>query len=70
MDNFKAAFFRKTQQSFLVASSEPESVLGRSLYERPSLVLPGCGILFFTRTSMLVVLGTLLTYTVLLLSNK
>ncbi|KAG8178662.1 hypothetical protein JTE90_025585 [Oedothorax gibbosus] len=69
MNNFKATFSRKTQ-SLMVASSEQESVLGRGLYERPSLVLSGCGILFFTRNSMLVVLGTLLTYTILLLSNQ
>ncbi|KAG8178663.1 hypothetical protein JTE90_025586 [Oedothorax gibbosus] len=70
MDNFKAALSRKTQQSLLLESSEQESVLGRGLYERPSLVLSGCGILYFTRNSMLVVLGTLLTYTILLLNNQ
>ncbi|KAG8178658.1 hypothetical protein JTE90_025582 [Oedothorax gibbosus] len=70
MDNFKAAFSRKTQENLLLVASERESVLGRGLYERPSLVLSGCGILFFTRNSMLVVLGTLLTYTILLLSNQ
>ncbi|KAG8173409.1 hypothetical protein JTE90_029275 [Oedothorax gibbosus] len=70
MKNFKAAFSRKTQQSLLVASSERESGLVRGLYERPSLVLSGCGILYFTRNSILVVLGTLLTYTIILLSNQ
>ncbi|KAG8194915.1 hypothetical protein JTE90_021376 [Oedothorax gibbosus] len=67
MDDLKRAYSRKTQERSLLVLNEKEFGFGRSLYERQSPVLSGCRVLHFTRNSTLVVTGTLLTYTLLLL---
>ncbi|KAG8194920.1 hypothetical protein JTE90_021381 [Oedothorax gibbosus] len=68
MDDVKRAYSRKTQERFLVVPIEDELCVGRCLFERQSPVLSGCEVLHFTRNSILVVTGTLLTYTMLLLN--
>ncbi|KAG8194916.1 hypothetical protein JTE90_021377 [Oedothorax gibbosus] len=70
MDDLKRAYSRKTQERSLVVLNEKELGVGRCLYERQSPVLSGCGLLHFTRNSTLVVTGTLLTYTMLLLNRQ
>ncbi|KAG8194918.1 hypothetical protein JTE90_021379 [Oedothorax gibbosus] len=76
MDDLKRAYSRKIQERSLVVLNEEELRVGRCeirsytksiLYERQSPVLSGFSLLHFTRNSTLVVTGTLLTYTLLLL---
>ncbi|KAG8194919.1 hypothetical protein JTE90_021380 [Oedothorax gibbosus] len=70
MDDLKRAYSRKTQERSLVVLNEEGLCVGRWLYERQSPVLSGCGLLYFTRNSTLVVTGTLLTYTMLLFNRQ
>lgn len=68
MDRFKVEFSKTTQRRLIVIRCAEESDFAKGLYERPNFVLTGCDILFFTRSSILTVAGTLLTYTLLVLN--
>lgn len=70
MEKFKLEFSQKAQRRMCVLRTTQEWRFDRDLYQRPSLVLSGCDILYFTRNSILAVAGTLLTYTILILNYK
>ncbi|GFU45841.1 uncharacterized protein NPIL_572401 [Nephila pilipes] len=61
----KEAFYKKVHLRFLIFRVLEEPQCKRELLEKPDLVLNGCNIFFYTRSSILTVVGTLLTYTLL-----
>ncbi|GFU52616.1 uncharacterized protein NPIL_36291 [Nephila pilipes] len=59
------AFYKKGHSRFLIVRSSEEPQCRRELLDKPNFVLNGCNIFFYTRSSILAVFGTLLTYTLL-----
>ncbi|GFU33344.1 uncharacterized protein NPIL_173911 [Nephila pilipes] len=65
----KEAFYKTVHSRFLIVHSLEEPQCIREILDKPDLVLNGCNILFYTRSSILAVFGTLLTYTLLVYQN-
>ncbi|GFT73400.1 uncharacterized protein NPIL_511381 [Nephila pilipes] len=61
----KEAFYKKVHLRFLMLRCSEELQFKRELLEKPDFVLNGCNIFFYTRSSILTAVGTLLTYTLL-----
>lgn len=69
MDEFKETFRKKVQMNQLMGIAD-QSGLERGLFEKRDFVFSGCNIIYFRRSSILTVVGTMLTYTLLLLKSS
>ncbi|GFY48345.1 uncharacterized protein TNIN_50521 [Trichonephila inaurata madagascariensis] len=69
LGRLKDEYFKKAHQKMLLASIPEEPKLEKWLLDRPELVLTGCNIFSYRRNSLLAVMGTLLTYTFLLINK-
>ncbi|GBL65294.1 hypothetical protein AVEN_218596-1 [Araneus ventricosus] len=70
LQNLKEAFFEKAHSRLLLTRNLEESKLKTELLEQPDFLFTGCDILSYKRSTVLALLGTLLTYTVLIVSTK
>ncbi|GBN26911.1 hypothetical protein AVEN_91427-1 [Araneus ventricosus] len=70
MNKFKETFHQKTHKRLLLYDTKEELYLKRDLLDEPEFVLKGCGILSFKRSTILTLLGTLITYTVLIMKTN
>ncbi|GBN28605.1 hypothetical protein AVEN_170186-1 [Araneus ventricosus] len=70
MQRFKEAFCKKAHLRLICFENLEEPQLKKELFEKPEVVLSGCDIIFFKRSTVLAVFGTLLTYTVLVVNAK
>ncbi|GFY48346.1 uncharacterized protein TNIN_50531 [Trichonephila inaurata madagascariensis] len=69
LDRLKDEYFKKAHQKMLLASIPEEPKLEKWLFDRPEFVLTGCNIFSYRRNSLLAVVGTLLTYTFLVINK-
>ncbi|GFT19415.1 uncharacterized protein NPIL_408941 [Nephila pilipes] len=69
MNKFKETFHGKTHVRLLYYNTNDELYLKREVVNEPDFVLTGCEIVSFKRSTILAFVGTLLTYTVLLIST-
>ncbi|GFT19805.1 uncharacterized protein NPIL_550761 [Nephila pilipes] len=69
-ENFKKAFRRKFHQKLLCENKVGEVLIETHPIDTSDFVLSGCNIIHFHRNSILALAGTILTYTVLLLSKN
>ncbi|GFQ69477.1 uncharacterized protein TNCT_175121 [Trichonephila clavata] len=65
----KVAFYKRAHSRFLTIFTSEEPQCKREILEKTDFVLNGCSIFSYTRSSILAVLGTLLTYTLLIYQN-
>ncbi|GFS87961.1 uncharacterized protein NPIL_359991 [Nephila pilipes] len=71
LSRFKETFFQTTHERLLYYHvTEKELHLKMDLFNESDFVLTGCNILPFRRSTILTVIGTLLTYTVLVVSTN
>ncbi|GFU01996.1 uncharacterized protein NPIL_162831 [Nephila pilipes] len=70
MSRFKEAFHQTTQERLLYYHTTEELHLKMDLFIESDFVLTGCNILSFRRNTILAVIGTLLTYTVLVATTN
>ncbi|GFT33491.1 uncharacterized protein NPIL_668861 [Nephila pilipes] len=70
MSRFKEAFHQTTHERLLYYHTTEELHLKMDLFNEPDFVLTGCNILPFRRSTILTVIGTLLTYTVLVVNTN
>ncbi|GFY58185.1 uncharacterized protein TNIN_94431 [Trichonephila inaurata madagascariensis] len=70
MNKFKEAFYQKTHFRLLYYRTKEEQYLKKELFYAPEFVLMGCDILSLRRSTILALVGTLLTYTVLVMSSN
>ncbi|GFT33483.1 uncharacterized protein NPIL_668821 [Nephila pilipes] len=64
----KKEFYKKSLLRLIFVGISQEPRLTKELLDSPDFVFSGCNILFYKRSSILVVIGTLLTYTILVVS--
>ncbi|GBM95920.1 hypothetical protein AVEN_85273-1 [Araneus ventricosus] len=69
-DRFKDTFRRKTKQRFQLVNGKNERCIQNQILEKPTFVLSGCEIIYFRRSSILSLAGTVLTYTILLIRKN
>ncbi|GFT43925.1 uncharacterized protein NPIL_386651 [Nephila pilipes] len=69
INKLKEAFYKETHRRIIFVGTSGELDLRKELLDKPDFVLTGCGILFYRKFSILAVIGTLLTYTVLVVST-
>ncbi|GBO09901.1 hypothetical protein AVEN_257779-1, partial [Araneus ventricosus] len=69
-DRFKDTFRRKTKQRLQLVNGKNERYIQYQILEKPTFVLSGCEIIYFRRSSILSLAGTVLTYTILLISKN
>ncbi|GBN26855.1 hypothetical protein AVEN_162506-1 [Araneus ventricosus] len=69
-DRFKDTFRRKTKQRLQLVNGKNERYIQNQILEKPTFVLSGCEIIYFRRSSILSLAGTVLTYTILLISKN
>ncbi|GFU13529.1 uncharacterized protein NPIL_435311 [Nephila pilipes] len=70
MDRFKETFHQTTHERLLHYHTTEELHLKMDLFNEPNFVLTGCNILPFRKSTILTVIGTLLTYTVLVVNTN
>ncbi|GFR19171.1 uncharacterized protein TNCT_3401 [Trichonephila clavata] len=68
MNKFKETFHSKTHSRLLYYHTKDELYLKREVVNEPDFVLTGCEIISYKRSTVLAFVGTLLTYTVLVIS--
>ncbi|GFR05979.1 uncharacterized protein TNCT_668881 [Trichonephila clavata] len=69
LGRLKDEYFKKAHQKMLLAPFPDEPKLEKWLIDRPDFVLTGCNIFSYKRNSLLAVVGTLLTYTFLVINK-
>ncbi|GFR19179.1 uncharacterized protein TNCT_3441 [Trichonephila clavata] len=69
MNKFKETFYSKTHARLLYYHSKDELYLKGEVINEPDFILTGCEMVSFKRSTILVFIGTLLTYTVLIVST-
>ncbi|GFW16410.1 transposable element Tcb1 transposase [Trichonephila clavipes] len=69
MDSFREEFRSKLQQRLLSMGRTDEIDFEKGLYQKPSFVLSGCDVFYFRRSSILGLVGAILTYTLLLVTS-
>ncbi|KAF8787280.1 hypothetical protein HNY73_008895 [Argiope bruennichi] len=69
LKEFKDAYYRKACLRMLKARIPEESRLERWVFDTPDFVLTGFGVFSYTRSSLLAVVGALLTYTMLAINK-
>ncbi|GFQ76462.1 uncharacterized protein TNCT_315681 [Trichonephila clavata] len=65
-NKLKDAFGKRAHSRFLTVLSHEELHFKREILDKTAFVLNGCNIFSYTRNSILAVIGTLLTYTLLI----
>ncbi|GFS46530.1 uncharacterized protein NPIL_585491 [Nephila pilipes] len=70
ISKFKETFHQTTHERLLYYHATEELHLKTDLFNEPDFVLTGCNILSFRRSTILGVIGTLLTYTVLVVTTN
>ncbi|GBN05800.1 hypothetical protein AVEN_88104-1 [Araneus ventricosus] len=65
LNRLKESFYRKAHSRYISHQVSEELHTKRELLEKPDFVLSGCDLMSYRRSSILVVLGTLFTYSVL-----
>ncbi|GBN26852.1 hypothetical protein AVEN_162504-1 [Araneus ventricosus] len=65
----KDAFRRKMRERLHLFGKVDEECFQNELLQKPSFLMSGCGIVYFQRSSILTLLGTILTYTILLVTK-
>ncbi|GFU09683.1 uncharacterized protein NPIL_325911 [Nephila pilipes] len=70
MQKLKEAFHNKSHLRLFTMQNFEESQLRRELFEKPDFVFTGCDMISYRRSSVLAAIGTLLTYTVLVITSK
>ncbi|KAF8787985.1 hypothetical protein HNY73_009528 [Argiope bruennichi] len=70
LQKFKEAYNKKEHLRMIEFNILEEPQVRRELFEKPEFVLSGCDMIFFRRSTVLAVFGTLLTYTVLIVNAK
>ncbi|GBM51106.1 hypothetical protein AVEN_275297-1 [Araneus ventricosus] len=68
-DELEKTFRRKVRQRQFFVKNAGENCLYKDLTEKSEFVLSGCDILHFHRSSILALIGTILTYTIFLRSR-
>ncbi|GFQ67264.1 uncharacterized protein TNCT_133641 [Trichonephila clavata] len=68
LNNLKETFYEKAYLRQIFFGFYKEQNLKREILEKPDFVFSGCDILFYKRSSILAAVGTLLTYTVLVIN--
>ncbi|GFS67783.1 uncharacterized protein TNCV_4364381 [Trichonephila clavipes] len=68
MSRFKEVFHQRTRERLLYYHTTDEMHLQMDLFHEPEFVFTGCNIISYRRSTILGLIGTLLTYTVLALS--
>ncbi|GFY76008.1 uncharacterized protein TNIN_213451 [Trichonephila inaurata madagascariensis] len=68
-NKLKDAFYKIAHSRFLIVLSPEELHFKREILDKNTLVLNGCNVFSYTRSSILAVIGTLLTYTLLIFQN-
>ncbi|GFR19948.1 uncharacterized protein TNCT_165151 [Trichonephila clavata] len=68
-DKLKDAFFKRAHYRYLLVLSSEEQQFKREILDKPDFVLNGCNIFSYTRNSFLTLIGTLLTYALLIYQN-
>ncbi|GFR13686.1 uncharacterized protein TNCT_716401 [Trichonephila clavata] len=61
-NKLKNAFYKRTHSRFLIVLSSEEPQCKREILDKPNFVFSGCKIFSYTRSSILTLIGTLLTY--------
>ncbi|GFW71410.1 uncharacterized protein TNCV_538281 [Trichonephila clavipes] len=70
LNAFKETFYQKTHQRLLFFNIRDELFLKRDLFNEPEFVFSGCEMISFRRSTILTIIGTLITYTLLVMDNK
>ncbi|GFX66464.1 uncharacterized protein TNCV_1291451 [Trichonephila clavipes] len=65
-NKLKNAFYKRAHSRFLMALSSKEPQCKREMLDKPNFVFIGCNILSYTRNSVLTLVGTLLTYALII----
>ncbi|GFY76007.1 uncharacterized protein TNIN_213441 [Trichonephila inaurata madagascariensis] len=65
-NKLKNAFYKRAHSRFLIALSSEESQCKREILDKPNFVFSGCNIFSYTRNSVLTLVGTLLTYALII----
>ncbi|GFY79387.1 uncharacterized protein TNIN_268401 [Trichonephila inaurata madagascariensis] len=68
-DKLKDAFYKRAHYRYLIVLSSEEQQFKRGILDKPDFVLNGCNIFSCTRNSFLTLIGTLLTYALLIYEN-
>ncbi|GBN42380.1 hypothetical protein AVEN_174256-1 [Araneus ventricosus] len=68
-DEMKGAFQRKIREQSHLFRMVDEECFQKELLQKPSFLMSGCGIVYFQRSSILSLLGTMLTYSILLVTK-
>ncbi|GIX75016.1 hypothetical protein CEXT_555741 [Caerostris extrusa] len=68
LNEFKAVFYKKAFVRMMSSTTLEEPKLERWLFDKPHFVFTGCDIVSYRRSTVLAVVGTLLTYTVLVIN--
>ncbi|GFR19620.1 uncharacterized protein TNCT_56801 [Trichonephila clavata] len=68
LNNLKGTFYEKVYLRCIFFGFHKEQSLWREILEKPDFVFSGCDILFYKRSSILAAVGTLVTYTVLVIN--
>ncbi|GFS59902.1 uncharacterized protein TNIN_370431 [Trichonephila inaurata madagascariensis] len=69
LDAFREEFCKKVQHRLLSVGRTEEIDFEKGLYQKPSFVLSGCDVFYFRRSSILGLVGAILTYTLLLVTS-
>ncbi|GFR19941.1 uncharacterized protein TNCT_165131 [Trichonephila clavata] len=68
-NKLKGAFYKRAHSRFLTVFTSEEPQCKREILEKADFVLNGCSTFSYTRSSILAVFGTLLTYSLLIYQN-
>ncbi|GFX02662.1 uncharacterized protein TNCV_2011061 [Trichonephila clavipes] len=68
LNNLKEMFYEKAYLRLIFFGFYKEQNFRREIFEKPDFVFSGCDILFYKRSSILAAVGTLITYTVLVIN--
>ncbi|KAF8781603.1 hypothetical protein HNY73_011983 [Argiope bruennichi] len=68
-NQLKDAFRRKKRERFFLFGKENEEYFQKELMDKPSFMMSGCGIVYLQRSSILTLLGTVFTFTALLITD-
>ncbi|GFT33493.1 uncharacterized protein NPIL_668871 [Nephila pilipes] len=64
-NRFKVAFYKKSHLRLILGHENEEIRFQRGLFEAPELELTGCGLISYKRSTLLGIIGTLITYTII-----
>ncbi|GFT43917.1 uncharacterized protein NPIL_386621 [Nephila pilipes] len=67
LNNMKKIFHKKSHLRLLFVRTPKETQYKKELMGEPNFVLSGCDIIFYRRSTLLTIMGALLTYTILVI---